>query len=133
MNRSVLLLMALCASMMVSAEVFKFQATSLSSKHFNEYGGYWSEWSDWENCNILVVINSSAEKINIYSSVTQEYDIYDSHDVSYDNDGGQTATFNCIDADGLRCDVRLRVQSDGQAQLYVDYSDFMFVYNIESK
>lgn len=132
MNRSVLLLMALCVSVMVSAEVFKFQATSISSKYFNEYG-YWSEWSEWENCNILVVINSSAKRINIYSSVTQEYDIYDSHDVSYDNDGGQTATFNCIDADGLRCDIRLRSQSDGQIQLYVDYNNFMFVYNIESK
>ncbi len=132
MNRSVLLLMALCVSVMVSAEVFKFQATSLSSKYFNEYG-YWSEWSEWENCNILVVINSSAERINIYSSVPQEYDIYDSHDVSYDNDGGKTTTFKCIDADGLRCDVRLRVQSDGQVQLYVDYNNFMFVYNIESK
>lgn len=132
MNKSVLLLMALCVSVMVSAEVFKFQATSISSKYFNEYG-YWSEWSEWENCNILVVINSSAERINIYSSVPQEYDIYDSHDVSYDNDGGQTATFNCIDADGLRCDIRLRSQSDGQIQLYVDYNNFMFVYNIESK
>ncbi len=133
MNRSVLLLMALCVSVMVSAEVYKYQATSLSSKSFNEYGGYWSKWSEWEDCNILVVLNSSAERINIYSSVTQEYDIYDVLDMSYDDDGGKTTTFKCIDANGLRCDVRLRVQSDGQVQLYVDYSDFMFVYNIESK
>ncbi len=130
MNRLVLFLTALCASAMVSAEVYKFQATSLSSKYLIS-GGYWSEWSDWEYCRILVVFHT--DRINIYSNKTQEYDIYDSLGESYDNDGGTTTTFKCIDADGLRCDVRRRIQSDGEWQLYVDYSDFMFVYNIEPK
>lgn len=122
----------ICSSLMLHAEVLKFNATSLAYKSQNEYG-YWSDWSDWESCNILVVLNLDAERIDIYSSSAQEYDIYDYQGETYDEDGGTTMTLNCIDADGLRCEVRFRQQSDGQWQLYVDYADVMWVYNIQRK
>ncbi len=131
-NRTILLVVALCVSVMVSAEVHKWQATSLAFRTLDDYG-YWSEWTDWEDCSILVVFNLNTDRVNIYSNETQEYDIYDYLDESYDNNGSKTVTLKCIDADGLRCTMRLRTQSDGQKQLYVDYSDFMFVYNIEPK
>lgn len=116
----------------VSADILKLQATSLAYKSANDYG-VWSEWSDWESCSILVVINTDQDRINIYSSTPQEYDIYDYEGESHDRDGGTTNTLKCIDANGLRCEMRLRQQRNGSWQLYVDYNDFMFVYNIERK
>lgn len=62
----------ICSSLMLHAEVLKFNATSLAYKSQNEYG-YWSDWSDWESCNVLVVINRV--QINIYSHSPQEYDV----------------------------------------------------------
>ena len=89
--------------------------------------------SDWKGCNILVVLNVDAERIDIYSNSTQQYDIYDYTGKIYDDEGGTTQTFKCIDAEGMRCEVRFRQQYDGQWQLYVDYADAMWVYNIQRK
>ena len=110
----------------------KLQATSYAYKYLNDYG-YWTEWSDWEYSSVLIVINTDNDRINIYSSTPQEYDIYDSEDSYRDKDGGETTTLKCIDADGVRCDVRIRIERSGNRQLYVDYSNIMWVYNIVNK
>ena len=47
--------------------------------------------------------------------------------------GGTTISYSCVDDDGLRCGIRLRVQSDGSLQLYVDYNDAMWVYGIRKR
>lgn len=121
-----------CTIVMCYAEVIKLQATSFAFKSQNDYG-YWSDWSDWEDSSCLIVINADNDRINIYSKVPQEYDIYDYEGESSDNKGGTQFTFKCIDEDGLRCTIRFRVQSDGGRQLYVDYADMMWVYNVVNK
>ena len=116
----------------ISAEVLKMRTTSFAIKSVNEYG-YWSDWSDWEGCSILVVVDVDGDRITIYSQTPQEYDIYDSEYEESDGEGGTIQTFHSVDANGLRCDVRIRITKDGSMQLYVDYSDVMFVYNVEMK
>ena len=113
-----------------SSETLKMQATSLAYKSINSYGN-WTEWSQWEDCNILVVIKR--DRVNIYSQTPQEYDIYYYGAEEIDRSGGKVTTYKCIDSNGSKCDMRLRIQTDGQIQLYVDYSDFMFVYNVQFK
>lgn len=113
------------------AETYKYRATSVSLKTY-EYGR-WSKWSDWEDVNILVVINGDKDVITIYSKSTQEYDIVEYLGEEDDNDGGTQIKWLCVNEDGSRCHIRIRQQSDGQLQLYVDFSDLMFVYNIESR
>lgn len=130
-------LLFLCSFLMmcgmtVANDVLKWQATELSYKTADDWGN-WSSWSDWEDVSILVVINTANDRVNIYSSEPQEYDIYDYEPEKTDSDGGTSITFHCIDANGLRCGMRLRVQADGQVQLYIDYSDIMFVYNIKER
>ena len=115
-----------------SNDILKWQATSLAYKTVDDWGN-WSSWSDWEDVSVLIVINTVTDRVNIYSSTPQEYDVYDTEPREYDNEGGSSITFHCIDANGLRCDMRIRVQANGQVQLYVDYNDIMFVYNVQSK
>lgn len=115
------------------AQTFKYYSTEFSYKTKNNYG-YWSKWSEWESSHCLIVINLDRMVINIYSSTTQEYDIYDfDGGISEDNGGGEYMTLKCVDRDGLRCELRLRVQTDNQIQLYVDYNDVILVYNIRHK
>lgn len=130
-------LLFLCSFLMLCGtsfadEIIKMQATSLAVKTTDDYG-YWSDWSDWEDCSVLVVINVTNDRVNIYSQTPQEYDIYDYSDEEMDDQGGTTTTFHCVDDDGVRCDMRIRIQADGQIQLYIDYSNLMFVYNVEPK
>ena len=131
-----LILIISCFFCMTAIEAFaqnyKFMSTDFAMKVKNDYG-YWTDWTEWEESHCLININLDREEIHIYSNEPQEFSIYDSTDSEYDSDGGEQMKFMCIDADGLRCVVRLRVQSDGQAQLYVDYNDLMYVYCTEAK
>ncbi len=133
--KKILLIFALiigCA-FAANADVFKYKSTAISMRTLND-NGRWSNWSDWEDCSVLVVINIDKDQINIYSAEPQEFDIYEAGDgFERDAGNGETWTLKCVDADGLRCEVRIRVQDDGQCQLYVDYSDLSYVYNIEAK
>ena len=113
------------------SSILWFRTTEFAWKQ-KEYG-VWSDWSDWEDVSILVVINTATDRVNIYSSEPQEYDIYDYEDEETDYEGGTSITFHCVDANGVRCDMRIRVQADGQVQLYIDYSNIMFVYNVQSR
>lgn len=112
------------------AEVLKYKATSFAFKMYDYNRERWTDWTDWDDCNILVVVDSDKDLISIYSQQTQEYDIIEYLGEEEDADGGISANFNCIDQDGNRCNVRVRVQQNGQQQLYVDYNDASWVYNV---
>ena len=132
--KKLFLLFSLLLCVAVSqAQVYKYTATSFSIKTYNETYDYWGDWSDWEPCKVLVVINTEQDKITIYSDVVQEYDVYDWEDLGTDADNGTSSAFSCVDVDGVQCTVRLRKQSDGSLQLYVDYANIMWVYNIEAR
>ena len=123
-------LIMLCSSLTANAEVLKLRSTEYSYKYQYD-SGYWSDWSAWESTSVLIVINLSTERVVIYSKVQQEYDIYHYSDKDYHSDGSEVITLSCVDADGIQCGMRIRKQSDGQVQLYVDYADMSFVYNVQ--
>ncbi len=133
--KKLLLIIALLVGMAFTAgaEALKYKSTDIAVRTTDDNGN-WGEWSDWEDCSVLVVINTDNDVISIYSSEPQEFDVYDAGEgFVKDAKDGQTWTLKCVDADGLRCEIRLRVQSNGQTQLYVDYSNLSVVYNIESR
>jgi hypothetical protein len=133
--KKLLLLLALVIGSFASVEAqnYKYYTTDFAFK-IKADNGSWTDWSDWIETRCLVNINLDREEICIYSDTPQEFTIYDSDDDVFDDDeGGSQFEMACIDADGLRCSVRLRVQSDGQLQLYVDYNDIMYVYCLEGK
>ena len=110
------------------AEVLKLKAYSASMRSTDRYGN-WSYWADWSDCNILVVIGEDS-RVKIYSKETQEYDVISSEEEVSDHQGGTVTEYHCIDKDGLRCSLRLRVEKNDNIQLYVDYNDISLVYNV---
>ena len=126
MKKIVSLMMLLIVALPSVAEVIKYKATSFALKTYDYNRERWTDWTDWETCNILVVVDSDKDLITVYSQQTQEYDIIEYLGEEEDN-GGALVRFNCVDQDGGKCNVRLRVQNDGQQQLYVDYNDASWV------
>ncbi len=132
MKRILLVFIALLTFCELDAQTYKFQTYSFSIRSKNSYG-VWSDWSKWEASDMLVVINQDKDRITIYSRKMQEYDIYDYEGEEDDRYGGTTISYRCVDDDGLRCGIRLRVQADGSLQLYVDYNDAMWVYGLRKR
>ncbi len=114
------------------SQVIKCKAYSIAFKEKNEYTGNWSEWSNWEDVDILIVIDANNDRIKIFSKEDQIYDIIQYKGEHTDSDGDDTIEWLCVNEDGLKCGVRLvKLNSKGgTSQIYVDFADFMFVYNI---
>lgn len=129
----ILLLFFFSGVVNVDAEVVKFKTTSVSYMTHDDLTG-WSDWSTWEPTEMLVVIDADRDLVTIYSENPQEFDVIDTiEENEYDNEGGTSTTFLVVDEDGLRCHLRFRVQSDNSLQLYIDYNDFRYVYNLEGR
>ena len=111
----------------VSAQSYYYNTTEFAIKYKTAYG--WGDWSDWEKCVCLVTIDTDEETIKIYSKKIQTYHIVSTGEAPYDPDGEQIK-FLVVDQDGDRGYVRLRVQNNGTSQIYVDFSDVSWVYNV---
>jgi len=119
---------------LTSAQVLKVKADAISIKTKSEYTESWSDWSDWQSVNILITIDSEKQRIKIFSKEDQVYDIIQNLGEDYDKDGDKVWKWLCVNEDGLRCHVRLvkLYSQNGKSQLYVDFNDMKWVYNIYS-
>ncbi len=131
MKKLFFLIMVLFSICSLKAQTYKYYTNCFAYKLYEN--NRWTDWSDWQDSHMLVVISLDRNIINIYSETMQEYDIYEYNGEEKDKDGGTSLLFNCVNRDGLRCQVRLRIQSDGNKQLYVDFNDLMWVYGLEER
>lgn len=123
MKRLILTMLFSLISLTIFAQTEWFTATEFAIKVDNE-------WSNWIDCDISVKIDIGNDKVTIYSNEVQIYRIIDEVDPPRDKNGTQVA-FSMIDQDGDRGIFRIRKQYDGAIQIYVDFSDVSWVYNIE--
>ena len=111
------------------AQTEYFTAYQYSSKVMMN-NGQWSNWLDWIATDIDVKIDFDKAKIVIYSNEPQIYRLIEEVEAPY-NDGGQQIKYRMIDQDGDYGSIRFRKQYNGTIQLYIDYADIKWVYNIE--
>lgn len=111
------------------AQTEYFTAYQYSSKVMMN-NGQWSNWLDWIATDIDVKIDFDKAKIVIYSNEPQIYRLIEEVEAPYD-DGGQQIKYRMIDQDGDYGSIRFRKQYNGTIQLYIDYADIKWVYNIE--
>lgn len=109
--------------------VMWYKTSSVAVRYVNEYGN-WTNWTDWQSCIVDVKLDVANDKIIIYSNETQIYKVLEQDSVPYDNSGTQVA-FKVIDQDYDIGRVRLRVENNGNCQIYVDFNDISWVYNVK--
>lgn len=135
MKKKVILLLtiAFLISGSVYSQVYKYRAKQVAFKSKNSYDK-WTKWSEWEDCNILTVVNLDKSTFTIYSKETQEFDVIKFYPKEYDDEGVEIFRLLVVDKDGLRCNIRQRFTKSEyfHSQLYIDYADFMYVYNLVS-
>lgn len=98
------------------------------ASHF-KFNGVWGSWSDWIDCSVPIALDLTNDVIYIYSNKTQRYNVI-SYDGKYtDSSGGQNVRFSVIDQDYDRGQVRLRIETNGNSQIYGEFADCAWVYN----
>ena len=115
------------------SQISKDRAIEVSYKTMNSYGK-WSAFSEWQDCNIVIVTDLDKNLFTIYSKEIQEFDIIKFFPTITDENGQKIYEMLCIDKDGKRCHIRYRFLNKGQyarSQLYIDYNNIIFVYNLE--
>ncbi len=124
-----MLTMMLGTSIDANAQTYNYRSTEFSYKYMNN-NGYWTNWSEWEPSNIRIKIDFDDDTIIIYSKSVQVYQVTDYLGKYTDESGGQQTKFKVIDQDSDIGTVRLRIEQNGNSQLYVDFADVMWVYNV---
>jgi hypothetical protein len=127
-----LLLGLLLAPIVSHGQIIKARAVNAAFRYKNEYTGKWNDWSKWTETNIIVLIDGDEQRITVYSDETQIYDMVKVLFNGTDSDGDRVWKWLCINADGLRCHVRLIKlnQLGGKWHLYIEFDDLMWVYSI---
>jgi hypothetical protein len=128
-----LMIVLLTFSATAFGQVYKLKATSFSSKYkINDYR--WSEWSEATKSSVLITFDLNKERITIYSKTTQVYDIAKYEGKTTDEDGDDFYSYYCVNGNGLTCRVRLAKlnSQNGRNQVYVDFSDMKWMYNVYS-
>lgn len=110
-----------------NAQVQYYRSTAYAQA--NVYNGRYV-WSDWQSSNMTITINLNTDMITIYSPRTQIYRVVSAGDAYNDSNGGRQVSFKVIDQDGDRGTIRLRIESNGNSQIYVDFSNVAWVYNV---
>ena len=85
----------------------------------------WTDWTDWEQCFTEVTINDST--ISIYD--VQEYTILEIVDIEEDCYSRTIRYRVAYNKDDIIF-IRFRKQIGGIKQLYLDYDDIVYVYNL---
>ena len=132
--KKVLVLMILSLfsiSQLKAQNVLWFKATSFSIKYADSYGN-WTKYSKWIEIDPMPVkIDLIDDIIIIYSNDQQIYLVKSCSKERRDRDGGTQIEMRVVDQDLDWGIVRLRKTREGDLQLYVDFTDIAWVYNIE--
>ena len=119
-----ILLLTMLIGFVANAQTFIYQAEEFAYKEKNFYG-HWMEWSDWEPSSVKITINTDRDIIKIYSPSIQTYLITEHIENYVDLDGGRQSKFRVIDQDGDKGTIRLRIEQNGNSQLYVQFNNVM--------
>ena len=127
----IVLLLMVSVSMASSAESLWFKGYKYAIKYKTESNrNNQTGWSNWIECNVPIEFQMDDDIIVIYSNKTQVYAIYENMGTYNDRDGGKQQGYYVLDQDLDKGTIRLRVAKDGTSQIYVDFNDVGWVYNV---
>ena len=117
-----------CMTNTVNAQTYYYRTYQFAIKY--KVDNKWTDWSDWQKSDIKMKIDFDDDMIVIYSEKIQIYSVIENNGTYTDESGGKQTKFFIIDQDDDYGYIRLRVEKNGNAQIYVDFADVMWVYNV---
>lgn len=129
MKRFLLIFLLTICSLTSFGQVQTYRATSYAYADINTYSGQYT-WSNWYQCSVDIVFDLQRDIVTIYSKSTQYYSVLSRGQVITDKSGGTQVAFKIVDQDNDIGIMRLRVERNGNSQLYIDFNNVGWVYNL---
>lgn len=134
MKKTLLVLLLLFSiGLSAHAETEWFKAYQYAYHLKDKSTGGWQNWSSWNRCDIEVKIDWDNEVITIFGGETMRYEVTQYVDSFEDRKGGRQVKVKIVDQEGVQGVMRLRVEQNGKAQIYLDFAYGTLVYSIEKK
>ena len=127
-------LLFLCTTMVFStaalSQTIRMKTSSVSYIEKNNKNE-WGKWSDFVKAELLVTIDAKKDRIVINSAQIQVFTIK-SYGDKMETETSKIVPFDCVDNNGSKCKILVITRKDegNRMQLYVNYSEVKFVYNI---
>ena len=112
------------------SQTIKMKTSSVSYIEKNNKSE-WGKWSDFVKAELLVTIDAKKDRIVINSAQIQVFTIK-SYGDKMETETSKIVPFDCVDNNGSKCKILVITRKDegNRMQLYVNYSEVKFVYNI---
>ena len=111
-----------------SQQVYKWRASDYSSRLNNSQG--WGGWSEWQTSGVLIVAQN--ERVNIYSSTPQTYDMIETVTKDYDKDNNPIYSVMCVDENNTRCKMIWYHSADDGSFVVFQFSNLELMYKVVS-
>jgi hypothetical protein len=110
-----------------------YQAKFFAMKMVNS-NGYWTDWSDWERSDVRLKIDFNEVSgqpvvVDVYTEMKQKYVVIGYVKSYTDASGGKQSEYRVIDQDDDVGKLRIRLEKNGNSQLYIEFNDVMWVYS----
>lgn len=129
MKKILLVLLAMFSVTLCYSKTTWYKSISFSMATVDSNGTY--HWGKDEDSSVSICIDTDEDLIVIYSPTIQTYRVLKAYDVYTDYKGGQQLKFDVVDQDRDLGSIRLRVDKNGNKQLYVDFSNIAWMYNLK--
>ena len=113
-----------------SAQPIRFKSSSVSFTD-KDTKGNWNEWSEFVDANVLITLDPKKDLITINSSEVQSCKIKAYGEIE-DNDEVNIVPFECMDNKFSKCNIVIitKKKENNRMQIYINYNEVKFVYNI---
>lgn len=90
----------------------------------------WTDWTNWREYYVEIVLDTDSNTITIYDEdIEKVYKIHPIYEKSEDSNS-ITIKYKVVESENNCLYIRFRNQHDGVKQLYLDYKDLVYVYNL---
>lgn len=127
--KKIILLLFCIVSLCSYSQVYNYKSYEFAARKTDFYGN-WLPWTDWIKSDCNIVLDAYTDVLTIYSRQRQVYKILRHLGNKRDMDGSYIIEWYARDSEYLNLKLSMRIQENGVLQLYIEYSDLKFVYNI---
>ena len=113
-----------------SQKAYKWRASDYSSILSYNNGESWGLLSEWAASGVLIVAQN--ERVNIYSSTPQVYDMIEGVSRSYDEKNNSIYSVMCVDENGTRCKMIWYHTIENGSYVIFQFSNLELMYKVVS-